>query len=220
MQLSTYVDWRRDGDLAQRRYDSYEAYLEHQSQKLDRIEDRLRAREEEDLAIFLDRFEHCEALTGCRVVLCLGARIGTEVRALHQLGYFAVGLDLNPGRDNPLVLPGDFHALVFPDGSVDAVYTNCLDHVFDLEKMMSEVRRVLRPGGVFVADVLEGYEEGFVPGDYEATHWRKLEPFLDEVERVSGLTRESLRDPGRMREREKLRDRVHQAVFRKPDRPA
>ena len=47
-------------------------------------------------------------------MLCLGARLGTEVRALHNLGYFAIGIDLNPGVDNPYVLMGDFHKLVFP----------------------------------------------------------------------------------------------------------
>ena len=87
-------------------------------------------------------------------------------RALHDLGYFAIGIDLNPGDANPYVLPGDFHRIVFPDASLDAVYTNALDHVFSLEQVVgrgaaaaaagrrvrgrsgARLRRGLRPGRV------------------------------------------------------------------------
>ena len=50
-------------------------------------------------------------------VLCLAARTGAEVRAFQQRGAFAVGIDLNPGEGNRLVLPGHFHALEFADAS-------------------------------------------------------------------------------------------------------
>ncbi|MGH0035618.1 MAG: class I SAM-dependent methyltransferase [Myxococcota bacterium] len=208
--------WQREGGLAKRRYSDYDEYLDHQAHKLGNIEERLRAREAEDLEIFTERFRTCEALAGARNVLCLAARIGTEVRALLDLGYFAVGIDLNPGQDNPYVVAGDFHALVFPDASVDAVYTNSLDHVFDLEKVVAEVVRVLAPGGILITDVLEGWAEGFVAGEYEATHWEKVEPFVQHLAELGGLELVSVRDPGRMRENEKLRDRVLQAVLRKP----
>lgn len=208
--------WEKEGSLARRRYADYDEYIEHQAHKLGNIEERLRAREQEDFDIFTERFRTCEPLAGARNVLCLAARIGTEVRALLGLGYFAVGIDLNPGKDNPYVVSGDFHALVFPDGSVDAVYTNSLDHVYDLEKVVSEIVRVLRPGGILVTDVLEGWAEGFVAGEYEATHWEKVEPFVEHLAGIGGLEVVSIRDPGRMRETEKLRDRVLQAVLRKP----
>jgi SAM-dependent methyltransferase len=203
--------WERDQDLAQRKYESYDEYVAHQSGKLDQIIHRLKETEAEDFADFRDRFEHCVPLSEARTVLCLGARLGTEVRALHSLGYFAVGIDLNPGSDNPYVLAGDFHALVFPDGSVDAIYTNAMDHIFDLEKVLEEINRLLCPKGLFLADLLEGYEEGFVPGAYEATHWRNLESFIQKIRDLSGFSLEGVRDLGQHR-----RDRWHQAVFRKP----
>jgi len=40
-------------------------------------------------------------------VLCIGARLGGEVRALTQLGALAIGVDFNPGFRNPYVLWGD-----------------------------------------------------------------------------------------------------------------
>jgi SAM-dependent methyltransferase len=203
--------WEHGEDGARRRYASYEEYLEHQSSKLDRIAHRLREKEDEDFAEFRRRFATCAALAGARSILCLGARLGTEVRALHDLGYFAVGIDLNPGEKNPYVLPGDFHRIVFPDGSVDAVYTNALDHVFSLEEVVGEVHRVLRPGGVFVADLELGAAEGFVPGEYESVMWRDQEALIERIREVGRFVLEGVRDLGRTR-----RDQWTQAAFRKP----
>jgi SAM-dependent methyltransferase len=144
-------------------------------------------------------------------VLCLGARLGTEVRALHELGYFAVGIDLNPGPNNPYVLPGDFHRIVFADDSIDAVYTNALDHVFSLDRVVGEIRRVLRPGGVFLADLELGSEEGFIPGEYESAMWRDHRVLIEKIRELGRLSLEQVRDLGRTR-----RDEWTQVVFRKP----
>ncbi len=203
--------WQRGEGLAQRQYGSYDEYVNHQAGKLDRIIHRLKETEDEDFDEFKRRFDGCTPLSEAHSVLCLGARIGTEVRALHALGYFAIGIDLNPGAENPYVLPGDFHDLVFPANSVDAVYTNTMDHVFDLEKVLAEVRRLLRPGGLFVADLLGGYEEGFVPGEYESTHWRNLDEFVDKIGQTGEFSVQEKRDLGHHR-----RDHWYQVVFRKP----
>ena len=203
--------WQQEGEVARRNYASYDDYVKHQSSKLDRIEGRLKDREDDDLAMFLERFQGCAALGEAHTVLCLGARLGTEVKALHKLGHFAVGIDLNPGEGNQHVLPGDFHNIVFPDGSLDAIYRNTLDHVYDLEKLLSEVTRLLRPGGLFVADIIGGYEEGFYAGNYESTHWPKAGEFAEKVAGLAGFALESTRDLGQIN-----RDRWFQAVLRKP----
>ena len=204
-------NWQVGTEFAQRRYSSYEDYVEHQKSKLAKIVHRLRENEDEDFAEFKRRFETCPALREARSVLCLGARLGTEVRALHALGYFAVGIDLNPGADNQYVLPGDFHHVVFPDGSVDAIYTNAMDHVLSVEKVVSEISRLLRPGGLFVADLVLGYDEGFIPGEFEATHWRSRQEFIGQIAELGGFRVETVRDLGLTR-----RDLWTQAVFRKP----
>ena len=202
--------WQRDAGLARREYGSYDEYVSHQASKLDGVIDRLRETEEEDYAEFLRRFEACEPLSEARSVLCLGARIGTEVKALHALGHFAVGIDLNPGQGNSYVLPGDFQHIVFPDESVDAIYTNAMDHVFDLAGIVGEIRRLLRPNGLFVADVLLGYEEGFIAGEFEATHWANSQSFIERIRDIGGFELESVRELGQHR-----RDHWRQAVFRK-----
>ena len=203
--------WEHGEDGARRKYASYEEYVDHQASKLDLIAHRLREKEDEDFAEFRQRFETCAVLAGARSVLCLGARLGTEVRALHDLGYFAIGIDLNPGENNPYVLPGDFHRIVFPGGSVDAVYTNALDHVFSLENVVGEVQRVLRPGGVFVADLELGSAEGFVPGEYESVMWRDQQALIERIRDLGKFAIEGVRDLGRTR-----RDQWTQVAFRKP----
>ncbi len=202
--------WQRDAGLARRDYGSYDEYLSHQASKLDNIIDRLRETEDEDYAEFLRRFESCEPLSEARSVLCLGARLGTEVKALHALGHFAVGIDLNPGDGNPYVLTGDFQNIAFPDRSVDAIYTNALDHAFDLEGIVGEIRRLLRDNGLFVADVLLGYEEGFIAGDFEATHWADSQSFIEKIRDIGSFELESVRELGPHR-----RDHWRQAVYRK-----
>ena len=68
------------------------------------------------------------------------------------MGAFVVGVDLNPGPNNPYVLVGDFHHLQFATRSVDVVYTNVIGHVWDLIALGAEVCRVLKPSGEFHMD--------------------------------------------------------------------
>src|SRR5690606_32891810 len=96
-------------------------------------------------------------------------------------GAFAVGIDLNPGRENRWVVVGDFHALQFADASVDVVYTNSLDHAFDLSPVLAEVRRVLKDDGDFVVEMGLGVEEGGQPGFYEALSWRRADELVARI---------------------------------------
>ncbi len=203
--------WSQDGDIVQRNYESYDAYVAHQASKLEGIRSRLNDKIEEDYQDFVRRFRGCRALKGAGNVLCLGARLGTEVRALHALGLFAVGIDLNPGSDNPHVLPGDFQAVAFPDRSVSVLYTNAMDHVFTIEQFMAEVSRLLIPGGHFVVDMVDGYEEGYMPGDFEAIAWRDKEVLMERIAACGGLTRLEVRDLGTLRTEHWV-----QAVFQAP----
>ena len=84
-------------------------------------------------------------------VLCLGARLGGEVRAFKALGALAIGIDLNPGEGSMDAVSGDFHNILFPEGSFDFAFSNVLDHVFNVDKFAGEVHRVLAPGGIFMA---------------------------------------------------------------------
>jgi SAM-dependent methyltransferase len=196
-------DWKKGDEFAKRQYNSYDEYVEHQVSKLSRVADRLERNRVEELEEFRERFEMCEQLQEGRNVLCLGARLGGEVEALHRLGYFAVGLDLNPGENNVYVLPGDFHAVVFPNGSVDSIYCNAIDHSFDIETMLAEISRLLRPRGIFIAEIETGFDEGHSPGGYESMHWRDSSFIIERMANAGQLTVEKIHDLGQTRRNER-----------------
>jgi ubiquinone/menaquinone biosynthesis C-methylase UbiE len=102
--------------------------------------------------------------------ICAGARQGTEVEVLRDLGYSnAKGIDLNPGPDNPFVLPGDFMHMEYPDSSIDLIYSNCLDHSFDLDGFFREHARVIKPDGLVLYEIMLDCKER--AGSYEVAVW-------------------------------------------------
>lgn len=119
-------------------------------------------------------------------ILCLGARCGGEVEGFIRAGYFAVGIDINPGPENRYVLYGDFHKLQFPGQSVDVVYTNSLDHVYDMEKLLNEVRRVLKYDGVFYTEnkggVAEPVWKNAKSDSYDCMEWTELTKLCQYIE--------------------------------------
>lgn len=186
--------WQHEGGISSRRYATYNDYVLHQQEKLNNLGGEAFVNPEKAVNMFRRRFELIVELPKNASVLCLGARRGEEVRALVGLGYFAVGIDLNPGHENKYVVTGDFHALQYSDSSVDCIYVNCLDHAFDLEKIVAEVQRVLKSGGLFIADILYGYEEGFAVGNHDTMHWAKARDFAEHLAKVAGFQIETFRD--------------------------
>jgi SAM-dependent methyltransferase len=177
--------WQEDEQGRVRRdYPDYETYLKHQRNKLDAL--RAEFMERHDPQFFkalTGRLEASSLQLKRARVLCLAARQGTEVRAFTDLGAFAVGIDLNPGKDNRHVLVGDFHDLQFATGAVDLVFTNSLDHVYDLDRVLSEVSRILVDGGMFMTEVGVGTLRGTKPGFYESLSWQTADELVAEIER-------------------------------------
>lgn len=86
-------------------------------------------------------------------ILEVGAGAGWQAKVLADRGHEVVAIDLPNGRYSELreypVL--DYDGANFPveDRSMDVVFSsNVLEHVPNLEQFLSEMRRVLRPGGV------------------------------------------------------------------------
>jgi SAM-dependent methyltransferase len=163
-------------------YGNYQHYLQHQKAKLHQVD--LSEYHVEFRNQLKHRVEELNVTNPGDTVLCLGARLGTECLAFKDLGCFAVGIDLNPGDQNLHVLHGDFHNLQFPDKSVDHVFTNALDHVFELAQVMQEIRRVLRPSGLFIAEIVRGSGDidGREPGAFESYWWESLEEVVHSIE--------------------------------------
>ena len=161
--------WKTQPDgFRQREYASYEQYVRHQQSKLNHLD--LTKYDVEYRRLLGERLRNLPVLKRGATVLCLGARLGTEVKAFIDLGCFAVGLDLNPGRENKFVVQGDFHQVQFATASVEVVFTNSFDHVFDPEKMIGEIKRVLKPGGALIIEAIHGEAQETLP-DYYASFW-------------------------------------------------
>ena len=174
-QPATWVD-DADRGLQSRAYADYRKYVAHQRWKphgaIDRDHDtRFRT-------ALADRLRSDVGVSPGLSVLCLGARWGTEVRAFHDAGCFAVGLDLKPGAGTDIVLQGDFHALPFPDHSVDLVYTNSLDHAAQIDRVIDEIRRVVKKDGRVLIEAVHGTDEGHPPGVYECFYWKTTDDLV------------------------------------------
>lgn len=94
-------------------------------------------------------------ITGATRVCDLAAGTGKLTSALQSVGADVIAVEpaaemrdllasACPGVD---VLDGTAEALPLPDGSVDAVVVGQAFHWFDTQASLTEIRRVLRPGG-------------------------------------------------------------------------
>lgn len=90
----------------------------------------------------------------------LGCGSGVFTEALRCAGYHSTGLDISPklialGRSKYpglALIEGDAENLPFEDAKLDGVLLSGLVHHFpDPRRLAAEVRRVLKPGGRFVA---------------------------------------------------------------------
>jgi Methyltransferase domain len=183
-----------EGGLRKRDYENYEEYLTHQKLKLEELVKIKGGFSNFDIfdyrVKFYTRFRHLPKLLPREArILCCGARQGTEVDVLRDLGFLnARGIDLNPGPDNPLVSEGDMMRLAAPDNSLDLIYTNCVDHSFDLDAMVTEHARALKPGGYLLYDIAFNEEEG--AGVWESIAWEREE---DVIRRLMEKFRELVR---------------------------
>lgn len=185
---SLAAPWSSSGvrGVARRKYVSYEHYVRHQASKLATLD--LTEYERTFHTALTQRVRELAVPPGSSVI-CLGARLGTEVRVFKDLGHFAVGVDLNPGSDNLHVLPGDFHHLQFPDSSCDVVFSNSLDHALELAQVLSEAVRVLKPQGLLVLELMAGSLDGSVSGFFESTFWERCTDVVETPE-ISAFTQE------------------------------
>tara|TARA_R110000824_G_scaffold25978_4_gene89927 strand:- start:11161 stop:11955 length:795 start_codon:yes stop_codon:yes gene_type:complete len=141
--------------MQKRKYHDYDEYLVHQAEKSYSKDRKKRLTGGLSVVrtwIFRERFSILKQKNAFRedsYGLCLGARYGEEVEAL-KTHCDAIGIDLV--EDLPNVVSGDFHDIPFPEGHFDFVYTNSLDHGYDLEKIFIETARVLKDNSYFCVD--------------------------------------------------------------------
>ncbi len=103
--------------------------------------------------VLADELVRAGALGAASEVLCVGCRNAVELDLLRERGVGSVvGIDLVSQRHDILVM--DMHAITFADASFDAVYaSHSLEHAFDAARVVAELGRVVRPGGVVAVEV-------------------------------------------------------------------
>ena len=180
--------WEKDRTpgFVRRAYKNYSDYITHQKSKAIFVHTTEDCAERQAFIKdgLTERLSRLEFIKPGLSVLCLGAMSGGEVEAFFAYGCFAVGIDIHPvpSRDNLYVLYGDFQQLQFPDSCVDLVYTNSLDHAFDLRVVAGEVCRVLKPGGIFYCEAVKGFVYE-VPREFESVWWENIEHLICLIEK-------------------------------------
>ncbi len=156
-----------------RKYKNYDEYVAHQKSKLPIITwmDKYDVDYRKALN---ERLEKLGMDFKGKNVLCLAARIGTEVKSFCDQGAFAIGIDLNPGEENKYVVHGDFHDIQFPDNSADFVFSNSFDHTLEPEKMISEIKRILKKDGTLIMEI----GRPGPAGSYECLSWERIDDVI------------------------------------------
>jgi len=134
--------------MKNREYLTYNDYVEHQKKKtlLPSVQKIKAEKFKKRVLRFQKLFKVFEKRVDAGAkALCLGARRGEEVIALNNMGYQATGVDLVAFP--PYVIKGDFHNLPFENKTFRIVYSNAVDHIFDLKKFADESFRVTKRKG-------------------------------------------------------------------------
>jgi len=188
--LTSNVKWKIITDpslkVDRRYYDNYADYLQHQAEKLKKSQMKIIENDNQYEKIVFSRYREITDFSK-KCVICLGARLGGEVRAFKRLGALAIGIDIEPGAKNCHVLHGDFHNILFPDQCFDFAFTNAVDHVYDLEHFLSEVHRVLKNNGRFFVELGE-----VKMGNYEVLDTKNPETILAKFSEIFELEKKSL----------------------------
>jgi SAM-dependent methyltransferase len=100
-----------------------------------------------------------------RIIDPVSPSLSVGPRWVSEIGFFRqvvglqnhIGLDLF-SDDPDLVITGDMHAMPFPQDHFQfAFLKNVVDKSYDIRRLVAELFRVLRPGGIVVVDQICGY---------------------------------------------------------------
>jgi SAM-dependent methyltransferase len=168
-----------------RAYPSYKFYLFHQKIKTFIRSGKLRASYNRALSDFEDEFKNINFLN-IQNILCVAARMGTEVHTLRNLKYNAIGIDIYYPKSSKYVHYGEFEDIPYYDHSFDAIYTNSIDHLYSLKKSIIEFNRVLKINGFLIIRLQKGFDEISTNlfRDYESFAWSKKEDIFNEILKI------------------------------------
>ncbi len=116
-----------------------------------------------------DHFVNSVKKINGKKILDLGSGPGRDGLLFKKEGFHSVCVDLSEAMINHCKEHGleayvmDFYDLKFPDNSFDAIWASfSLLHApkKNLPKILKDIKRILKPNGVFMISVFEGSSEG------------------------------------------------------------
>jgi SAM-dependent methyltransferase len=136
--------------LGKHRSAQYRAYLREQQRRTLSKRDNDPGAGARELVL---RLVQLGSLTAASLVLCVGCRNDVELNLFQEAGVSeVVGIDVASRRRDILVM--DMHDMSFDDDRFDAVYaSHSLEHAFDVDRVVAELKRVARPGAVIGVEV-------------------------------------------------------------------
>jgi len=172
-------------NLLERKLFNYKFYLFHQKLKTFFRLQKLKDSYDNHLKKFENEFKNIEYLE-VKKILCIAARLGTEVHALRNLNYDAIGIDIFVTKNNKYVHYGEFEKIPYENKTFDAIYTNSVDHIFNIKKTVNEIDRVLKKGGYLLINLMKGVDEGNdMAGTFESLVWKKRSDVLFKIVEIS-----------------------------------
>lgn len=132
-------------------------------------------------------------------ILDIGAYASEILCILHRLGYSRLtGVDLNPDISRMpyagtiTFVVSNFMKTPFVNGSFEAITsTSVIEHGFDSKALLTEVSRLLRPGGYFIAsldywpDKIDTTGVPFFDMDWKIFSQQEVLAFIDEARSYS-----------------------------------
>jgi len=168
-------------------------------------------KERKEITLYYVFFEHfyryCFARRYCRdkIVLDAGCGTGYGTYELSQSAKKVIGIDIsdeaidfcrnNYSRQNIEFLEMDIKNMNFEKDTFDCVVSfEALEHIEGQERFLAEVKRVLRPGGIFIISTpdRDNYCRRFVTGNHNRFHKKEFskvefETLLKQYFRIDGV---------------------------------
>ena len=108
------------------------------------------------------------------------------VRILRNLDYDAIGIDIYVTKNNKYVHYGEFEKIPYENKTFDAIYTNSVDHIYNIEKTVNEFDRVLNTEGYLLINLMKGIEEGYeMTGTFESLAWKRRIDMLTKIQEIN-----------------------------------
>ena len=143
------------------------------------------------MAVHLARYTFSVPYAAGRTVLDVACGAGYGTALLSESARWAVGVDLSEEavryararypRNNAAFFVGDAQRLPFMDAAFETVVSfETIEHLSRIPEYLEEVRRVLRPGGVFVVSTPKARQTTLRPAnphhtiEYAARDFRRL----------------------------------------------